>query len=479
VKDRIELLILEGLFRDEDYTRKVLPFIQEDYFSTLEEKIVFSSVKAFIDRYNTLPTKEAIVISLNSSNSVNEVDYRESIEYIEKLELSEQPPNREWLLQNTEKWCQDRALYNAISKSIKIIEGNSKDNIHKGAIPQLLMTALGVSFNSEIGHDYINDTDKLFEFYHTEESKIPFDIDMLNKITDGGINKKSLFVLVAGTGHGKSLALCHLSSSFLNQGKNVLYITLEMSEKRIAQRIDANLLNVSMVDLKKIPKEHYDSKVSRMKNKATGRLIIKEYPTASAHVGHFRHLLQELNLKKNFVPDVVVVDYLNIAASSRIKLGTQSNTYVYIKSVAEELRGLAMEFNVPILTATQTNRQGQNNTDLDYEDVSESHGLSATADYILGLTSTEELEKMNQLMFKQIKNRYGDVARYRRFVVGIDRDKMRLFDVDQSAQQNIAQAEEIKDDKPLFDQSTFGSKMVERGDFSKINFNNSDDDDMF
>lgn len=473
MKDRIETLILYSLIINEDYTRKVLPFLQEDYFTEKTEKLLFMNIRDFVSKYNSLPTKESILIGINNNTTIKEHEYKQICDYVsQEFNNDCSFPGQQWLLDKTEEWCKYQAIRNAILTSIKIIDDpNSK--IQTGAIPKLLVDALSVGFSTNIGHDYVNDHTRRFDFYHTIEQKLEFDLVMFNKITGGGLKRKSLCVVVAGTGVGKSLFLCHHAAAFVNQNKNVLYITLEMSEEQIAKRIDANLLNVSMVDLDQIPKEDYEKRIEKMKHKATGRLIIKEYPTASAHVGHFRVLLQELHLKKSFVPDVIIVDYLNIASSSRIKPGSVVNSYTYIKSIAEELRGLAMEFNVPIITATQTNRSGQYNTDVDFEDVSESHGLSATADYMIGMVSTEELDKMNQVLFKQIKNRYGDVARNRRFVVGIDRDKMRLYDVDESAQKDISDSGQ---DEPVFDKSEFGQRMKQNKDFSKIKFNDKDDD---
>jgi replicative DNA helicase len=479
MKDRIETLILYSLIKNETYTRKVLPFLKEEYFSEKIERLLFNTISEFVSKYNALPTTEALLISINSSTQIKEHEYKDIGDYIQKEFNNDVVfPEEKWLLDKTEEWCKYQALRNAILNSINIID-DPASKIQTGSIPKLLTDALSVGFSTDIGHDYVNDSEKRYGFYHMIEQKLEFDLDLFNKITGGGVKKKSLFVIVAGTGAGKSLSLSHFAASFLNQNKNVLYITLEMAEEQIAKRIDANLLNVSMIDLDKIPKQDYDKRIERMKHKATGRLIIKEYPTASAHTGHFRVLLQELHLKKNFKPDVVIVDYLNIAASSRIKPGSLVNSYTYIKSIAEELRGLAMEFDVPCLTATQTNRQGQANTDLDFTDVSESHGLSATCDYMVGMVSTEELDKMNQVLFKQIKNRYGDISKYRRFVVGIDRDKMRLYDVEQSAQKDIADSGQEPGEDPIgFDKTAFGNRMNQNKDFSKIKFDD-DSDDMF
>jgi archaellum biogenesis ATPase FlaH len=372
---------------------------------------------------------------------------------ISSLEAEKQ--DEQWLIDSTEKWCQEKAIYNAIMDSIQILDGTDGKN-DKGAIPELLSDALSVSFDPNIGHDYMDDSDSRYDFYHRVEERVPFDLEYMNKITKGGIPKKSLNIILAGTGVGKSLAMCHMASANLLDGKNVLYITMEMAEEKIAERIDANLLNVTLDDLSALSKDMYDKKIERVRGKTSGKLIVKEYPTASAGSGHFRHLLNELKLKKHFVPDIIYIDYLNICTSSRIKGGAQVNSYTLVKAIAEELRGLAVEFNVPVVSATQTTRSGYSNSDVGLEDTSESFGLPATADFMVALISSEELEDLGQIMVKQLKNRYGDPNTYKRFVVGVDRAKMRLFDVEQTAQEDIGY-----DDKPIFDNSGFGQRARE------------------
>ena len=425
-------LILKNLIHDEEYARTTLPYLESKYFDEHIEKIVYEQVNEFISKYNSLPTREALVIELDNRKGMSDKEFTECGAYIGTL-IDDEKEDPEWLVNTTEKFCQEKALYNAIMDSIAIIDGESDED--KGAIPELLTDALSVSFDPNVGHDFLDDADDRYDFYHRVEERIPFDIDYLNKITKGGLPKKSLTVLMAGTGVGKSLAMCHFASANMLDGKNVLYITMEMAEERIAERIDANLMNVSLNDIESIGQKSFINKVKKISQKTTGKLIVKEYPTASAHVGHFRALLNELKLKKNFVPDIIFIDYLNICASSRIKgLGGSVNTYSYIKSIAEELRGLAVEFDVPILSATQTTRSGFSNSDVGLEDTSESFGLPATADMMFALISTEELANLNQLMVKQLKNRYADIGTNKRFVIGVDRPKMRLYDVEASAQ---------------------------------------------
>jgi replicative DNA helicase len=452
---KLETTILKNLVYSEEYTRKVLPFIQADYFSDNKEKIVFKLVSEFINKYKTLPTHEALVIDLTDSKTLNDVEVKGALNLLEEINQNKkEPTEQQWLVEQTEKFCQDKAIYNAIMESVSILD-DTKSTKSKGEIPKLLSNALGVSFDSNVGHDYINDSSSRFDFYHKQESRIPFDIDLLNKITKGGLPNKTLNICLAGTGVGKSMFMCHVAASCLSQGKNVLYITMEMAEERIAERIDANLLNVSMNDLHTMTKSDYDRKFDTLKSKTHGKLIIKEYPTASANSLHFRSLLNELHLKKNFQPQIIFIDYLNICASSRIKPGANVNSYSYIKAIAEELRGLAVEFNVPIVSATQTTRSGFSNTDVGLEDTSESFGLPATADFMFALISTEELEQLNQLMVKQLKNRYGDPNIYKRFVVGVDRSKMKLYDAEQSAQQDIVDSGQVQEDKPI---NTFGNR---------------------
>ena len=415
--------------------RKVMPFLKKDYFTDENEKVVFNLVSTFIEKYNKPPTIEAMLITLQNSNLAEGV-FKDANETIKVLEITEKS-TPEWLLDETEKFCKDKAVYNAILQSIGIMEGRDKV-ITKDGIPALLQDALSVCFDNSVGHDYFEDANSRFEFYHRVEERIPFDLDIFNKITQGGMPNKTLNIALAGTGVGKSLFMCHVAASCIGQGKNVLYITMEMAEERIAERIDANLLNIEIDQLKNIPKSLYDSRMEKLNSKTHGKLIIKEYPTASAHVGHFKMLLNELSLKRSFKPDVIFIDYLNICASSRFKPGGSVNSYTYIKAIAEELRGLAVEFNVPIMSATQTTRSGFSNTDVELTDTSESFGLPATADFMFALISTEELEQLNQIMVKQLKNRYNDPTLYKRFMVGIDRVKMRLYDLEQTAQQSLA-----------------------------------------
>jgi replicative DNA helicase len=454
--NRLELTILKNLIYNEGYARKVLPFISAEYFNDVNERNIFKEVNEFIGKYNTLPTHEALVINFTDSKNVPDEQVKTAIGLLKQLDdARNEPTETQWLTEQTEKFCQDKALYNAIMESVSILDSNNKSSKGKGEIPKLLADALGVSFDSNVGHDYINDYDSRFEFYHRKETKIPFDLDFFNKITKGGIPSKTLNICLAGTGVGKSLFMCHMAASCLNQGLNVLYITMEMAEEKIAERIDANLLNVTMDDLHTIPRDDYERKIGVLKSKTQGKLIIKEYPTASAGAMHFRGLFQELNLKKNFVPNIVFIDYLNICCSSRIKQGGSVNSYTYIKAIAEELRGLAVEFNVPIVSATQTTRSGFSNSDVGLEDTSESFGLPATADFMFALISTEELEQLNQIMVKQLKNRYGDPNFNKKFVIGVDRSKMRLYDAEASAQVDLSDSGQVQDDKPL---NTFGNR---------------------
>ena len=448
----IEQTILAGLLYNESYARKTLPFIKPEYFHDKNEQVVYKSITSYIDMYNGLPTKEALHISISELSDLNQQQYSDVTKCINSLSYDEKT-DENWLIDKTEKFCQDKAIYNAVRESILVLDGQHK-SLDKGSIPELLSDALGVSFDSNIGHDFIDNSEDRFTFYHTKEDKVPFDIDLLNTITKGGVSKKSLSVALAGTGVGKSLFMCHCASANLMNGANVLYITLEMAEERIAERIDANLLDLTVDDLRTIPKDVYVKKIERIKNKTHGKLIVKEYPTAGAGSAHFRHLLNELKLKKNFKPDVIYIDYLNICMSSRLRHGSNVNSYMYIKAIAEELRGLAVEFNVPIFTATQTTRSGYSNSDMDLTDTSESFGLPATADFMIGLISTEELEKLGQLMIKQLKNRWGDPNYYKRFIVGIDRSKMRLFNTENSAQ-------DLVDDSPVMDNQVYDDVSTE------------------
>jgi len=452
---RLETTILKNLIFSEDYTRKVLPFIQPEYFSDNKDKNLFKFVSEFVNKYKSLPTYESLVIELNDSRSLTEQEVKNTLGLLDEINQNKNEPTEiQWLIEQTERFCQDKAIYNAIMESVSILDSNNT-NKNKGEIPKLLSNALGVSFDSHIGHDYINDYDSRFEFYHRQETRIPFDLELFNTITKGGLPNKTLSICLAGTGVGKSMFMCHVAASCLSQGQNVLYITLEMAEERIAERIDANLLNVTMNDLHTMTKLEYDRKFESLRTKTHGKLIIKEYPTAAANAMHFRALLNELHLKKNFVPQIIFIDYLNICSSSRIKPGANVNSYSYIKAIAEELRGLAVEFNLPIVSATQTTRSGFTNSDPGLEDTSESFGLPATADFMFALISTEELEQLNQIMVKQLKNRFADPNSNKRFVVGVDRAKMKLYDVEQLAQTGIVDSGQVEDTPPL---NTFGNR---------------------
>ena len=439
--ERIETTILRNLIYNEEYSRKVIPFIEPTYFEQRSEKVIFEEITQFIVNYGSAITIEALNIEVENRTDLNESEIRDTREVCNSLDDS--PVDHQWLLDTTEKWCRDRAIYLALMESISIADGQDEKK-SRDAIPSILSDALAVSFDNNIGHDYLQNYEERYEFYHKKEDKIPFDLEYFNKITKGGLPNKTLNIALAGTGVGKSLFMCHQASSVLLQGRNVLYITMEMAEEKIAERIDANLLNVPIQDLTDLPKSTFENKVNKLSEKTNGRLIIKEYPTASAHVGHFKALLNELSLKKGFQPDIIFVDYLNICASARYK-GNIVNSYTYVKAIAEELRGLAGEFNVPIVSATQTTRSGYGNSDVELTDTSESFGLPATADLMFALISTEDMEQMGQIMVKQLKNRYNDLSVFKRFVVGIDRAKMRLYDCDQSAQDNIIDAGSIPD----------------------------------
>ena len=444
-QSRIENTILASLFFKEDYTRKVLPFIKEEYFGNRVEQLVFGEVFKFVEKYNNLPTKNAIEIELNSRRDINEEELQHIKDYIVAIEDSD--TDIKWLLETTEKFCKDRAVHNAVLTGIKILDNKDKKQTPE-AIPHILSEALAVSFDKSVGHDYIEDAEARFKFYHTKEKRYQFDLDYMNRITKGGVPSKTLNIALAGTGVGKSLFMCHVASSYLLQGLNVLYITLEMAEERIAERIDANLLDVTMEDLHDMPKQLYDGKIKKLREKTQGQLIVKEYPTASAHSGHFKSLINELALKKSFRPDVIFIDYLNICASSRFKGGNISS-YFYIKAIAEELRGLAVEHNVPIFSATQTTRTGFVSTDIGLEDTSESFGLPATADFMFALMSNEELEQLGQMKVKQLKNRYNDPSVNRAFIIGVDRAKMRLYDVQQSSQ-NIVDSGQVEEKEDAY-----------------------------
>ena len=432
--ERIETTILRNLVYDEEFSRKVIPFIQLDYFEQRIERVIFEEISKFIVKYGSSITTEALTIQLEDRDDLNETEIKESRDVVSLF--TDDKVDNQWLVDTTEKWCRDRAIYLALMESISLADGKD-DKKGRDAIPSILSDALAVSFDNHIGHDYLEDYEDRYESYHRKEERIEFDLDLFNKITKGGIPNKTLNIALAGTGVGKSLFMCHVASSVLLQNKNVLYITLEMAEEKIAERIDANLLNVNIQNITDLPKPMFEKKVHKLKKKTQGELIIKEYPTASAHSGHFKALLNELSLKKSFKPDIIFIDYLNICASSRYRANSNVNSYSYIKAIAEELRGLAVEANLPILSATQTTRSGYGSSDVDLTDTSESFGLPATADLMFALISTEELEGLNQIMVKQLKNRYNDPTIYKRFVIGIDRAKMRLYDCEQKAQEDI------------------------------------------
>ena len=453
---KLESQILSGLIHNDSYSRKILPFIKEEYFENKVEKQVFAVIQEFIVKYNKLPEIDPLIINLEGSRNLPEELFNNCKELITSLSEPNKV-NEEWLIDKTEKFCQEKALYNSIMKSIQILDG--KVDLDKGAIPSLLTEALGVSFDNKIGHDFMNEFQDRYDFYHKKEERIPFDIEYLNKITKGGLPNKSLNIILAGTGVGKSLAMCHMASANLLKGYNVLYITMEMAEERIAERIDANLLDIKLDDISSLAKQTYFEKFTQLQKKTLGKLIIKEYPTATAGAGHFRHLLNELWLKKEFKPDIIYVDYLNICISLRLKHGANVNSYTYIKSIAEELRGLAVEKNVPIVSATQTTRSGYSNSDPGLEDTSESFGLPATADFFIVLVSNEELEKLNQIMVKQLKNRYSDIVSNKKYILGIDRSKMRLYDVDDAAQLGAGA------DTPVFDSSSINQSLEETNGF--------------
>ena len=439
---KIEEITLSKLILIDTYTKKVLPFIKDDYFDTPSHKILFSTLSEYVNKFETTPEPNALKIEVEKRRDISEEIYKEVEQFLNNLDRDHY--NEDWLIETTEKWCKEKAIYIALMESVKIADGQDKTRT-KDAIPSIMSEALGVCFDDHVGHDYIQDSDDRYDFYHKKEEKIPFDLEYLNKITKGGLPNKTLNIALAGTGVGKSLFMCHVASSVLLQGRNVLYITMEMAEEKIAERIDANLLDIPIQQLTSplLSKEKYSSKLLELTKKTQGKLIIKEYPTASAHVGHFKALLNELSMKKGFSPDIIFVDYLNICASARYK-GTIVNSYTYVKAIAEELRGLAVEFDLPIVSATQTTRAGFGSSDPDLTDTSESFGLPATADLMLALISNEEMEELGQIMIKQLKNRYNDPTMYKRFVVGIDRAKMRLYDCDQGAQDDIIDAGDIE-----------------------------------
>jgi len=469
----IEKIILRGLRTNDTYTRKVLPFIKDDYFHDDTERVLFKEFIKFFVKYNSLPTKEAILITLNDKKNITDLQFDKLVELTNEVWESDDIPDENWLMDNTEKFCKDKAVYNAVMDSISIIE-DDEGKLDRGSIPDILSKALAVSFDEYVGHDYIMDSENRYEFYHKSEERIPFDLDLMNKITNGGLPKKTLNIAIAGTGVGKSLFMCHSAASNLIGGLNVLYITMEMAEERIAERIDANLMNTKIDDLYSLSREKFGKKIYNINKKTNGKLIVKEYPTGGANVNHFRHLADELKIKKNFVPDIVYIDYLNICSSSRVK-NNNANSYTIIKSIAEEIRGLAVELNVPIVTATQTTRGGYDNSDVSLTDTSESFGVPATADFMFALISTEELAELDQIMVKQLKNRYRDTGYYKKFVIGVDRAKMKLFDLEESAQDDISdsgqpQVDKKEDSGPINSFGSGGTKFGGTKDSTKSKF---------
>ena len=453
----IERTTLTQLVTNEQYARKVLPFMKKDYFTDRTERTIFEEITKFVDKYNKIPTQTSLEIEVQGRKDLNEDEYKKVVAVIQTLSSTD--VDFDWLVDTTEKFCKDKAVYNAIVEGISIIDGKDKDR-GPDAIPSILTDALAVGFDNAVGHDYLDDSESRFDYYHTVEEKIPFDLEFFNKITKGGLPPKTLNIALAGTGVGKSLFMCHVAANCLSQGKNVLYITLEMAEERIAERIDANLMNISMEDLHDLPKQMFDNKIAKIIKSTSGKLIVKEYPTASAHSAHFRGLIKELAIKKSFKPDIIFIDYLNICASSRFKGAQNVNSYMYVKAIAEELRGLAVETNVPIMSATQTTRSGFSNSDVGLEDTSESFGLPATADLMFALISNEELDELNQIAVKQLKNRYNDLTVNKRFVIGIDRAKMRLFDIKVSEQNDLVDTGQEDFTEPVFDNTDFGGFKV-------------------
>jgi len=455
--ERIETTAIRNLIHNEEYCRKVLPFIKAEYFTDRLEKILFSEISKFVNKYNNLPTKESLSIEINTNKSINEDEYKKITDILSTM--NPEPINLDWLVETTETFCKDRAIHNAILGGIQILDGKDKEHTAQ-YLPELLSEALSVSFDQKIGHDYLLESKERYDFYKRKEERLELDLEFFNKITRGGIPSKTLNICLAGTGVGKTMFMTSIASSVLLQGKNVLYITLEMAEERIAERIDANLLNVGMSDLEELPYQMYETKINKLQKKTTGQLIVKEYPTAAAHVGHFKNLLSELALKKSFKPDILFIDYLNICSSSRFRAGANVNSYTYVKAIAEELRGLAVEHDIPVFSATQTTRGGFVSSDVGLEDTSESFGLPATADFMFALISSEELEEKNQIMVKQLKNRYNDPTINRKFIIGVDRSKMRLYDVEQKAQEDLV--ESGQDDTIT---SKFTKKLGEYSDF--------------
>ena len=459
----IENTVLANLIFNDDYYRRVYPYIKSEYFDDNTQKKIFETYSHYVDEFKEPPSIEALKISIDKRKDLNEDAYKNVMDQVSELKR-DPDTNLDWLVSETEKFCQDKDLFNAIRKAILVIDGEDKE-MDKGSLPELLSNSLSVSFDTSIGHDYLEDYEGRYDFYHRKEERLPFDIDLLNKVTKGGLPRKSMSVLLATTGGGKSLVKCHMAASYLMHGKNVLYITMEMAEERIAERIDANMMDVTLDELKELPRDVYEKRINRIQSKTTGKLVVKEYPTGSAHVGHFRHLLNELRMKRGFTPDVIFIDYLNICASARVKGAAAANSYTLVKSIAEEVRGLAMEYNAAVVTSSQFNRDGYGNSDVDLTNTSESMGITHTADCILGLITSEDLDNLGQLMIKQLKNRWGDLGYYRRFVVGIDRAKMKIYDLEDSAQNGVSQdgpqagkLPKPDNDAPIFDKGSFGGK---------------------
>ena len=464
----LEKTILSNLILNEEYSRKVYPYLKEDYFDDISLRKIFQTCCEYVEKYKEPPSKEALKLAIDKRKDLSEDAYKQVQEIINDL-VVDKNTNSSFLLDETEKFCQDKDLYNSIRKSILILDGQDKE-FDKGEIPRLLSDSLGISFDGSIGHDFLDDFEDRYEHYHRKEERIPFDIDIFNKITKGGLPRKSMTVLLATTGGGKSLLKCHMAANHLMYGKNVLYITMEMAEEEIGRRIDANIMDITIDEVKELPRDVFEKLMNRYKTKTTGKLVIKEYPTGSVHAGHFRHLLNELRLKKNFQPDVIFVDYLNICSSSRVKGAASANSYTLVKSIAEEVRGLAMEFNCAVVTSSQFNRDGYGNSDVDLTNTSESMGITHTADCILGLVTSEQLDELGQLMIKQLKNRWGDLGYYRRFLVGIDRSKMKIYELEESAQKNINidgngggnSGKKYSDDAPVFDKTDIGQRLGAR-----------------
>lgn len=458
----VEKVILRNLLKNDEFTRKVLPFLKTEYFSGSDQKL-YDTIQKFILKYNVAPTLDALILEVDSNKTVTEPEMNVISDVLQEFSENKTETTLDWLVNRTEQFCQDQAIVNALSASLDIIQNNSKVGASKGTIPQLLSNALAITFDPNVGHDYLEQYQSRYDYYHKVLDRIPFDLEYFNKITNGGLPAKTLNIVMGSTGTGKSLVMCHMAASALSMGRNVLYITLELSEEEVGKRIDANLLNTEFVDLMALSNDMYEKKVRALQSKTNGKLIIKEYPTASASVLHFKALLNELNLKKNFKPDIIFIDYINICSSARIKMGTGVNSYSYIKSIAEEIRGLAVEFNVPVMSATQTNRSGSNNSDIDLDNVSDSFGLPMTADMMFVLIATEELTALGQIMIKQLKNRYGDENENKRFVIGVDKKKMKLYDVEASAQKNIAnsgQTATVPVAKPNTQKNKFGGLKV-------------------